>query len=154
MQSKGEIMPNQDKDRKDDLCRVMDAISDPILEMSDEDILLEVQEEGENPDEIATQVKGVLLESVRKYKQRHLHSAQEEYEQEIARIEKHRDKIPSSVEEQRELLAYIFAQQPQLLTLQNRDFQKFTDADVESLLLDLEALGALDELQKREGETL
>lgn len=131
----------------------MDAISDPILEMSDEDILLEAQEEGEDSNENAAEVKGVLLDAVKKYKQRHLRSAQEEYELEITKIESTRGAIPSAPQEQRELLAFIFAQQPQLLTLQNRDFQEFTDADIESLLLDLQALGALDNLPDLKGKT-
>lgn len=152
MQPREEAMSGQNKDHNEELCRIMDAISDPVLEMTDEEIIADAIENGENPEELANQVKGLLLGTVKTYKQRRLHAAQREYEQEIARMGKRGSRIPPSIKEQRQLLSHLFIQKPQLLTLQNREFQDLTDGDVASLLMEFEELGTLDDLDALKGE--
>lgn len=145
-------MSGKNKDHSEELCKIMDAISEPVLEMTDEEIIAETVENGESPEKLAHQVKDLLLGSVKNYKQRHLHVAQREYEQEIARMAKRESRIPSSITEQRQLLSHLFARKPHLLTFQNREFQSLTDRDVTSLLTDFEELGALDDLDVCEGQ--
>lgn len=145
-------MSGDDKRYAEHLCKIMDAISDPILEMSDEDLLAEVREDGEDPGQVAAEVKEVLLGAIKSYRQRNLIAAAREYERQTAHAEKRESKIPTSPVQRRKLLDLIFARQPELLTFQNREFRDFTDTDVEGLLTDLEDLGALEDLDVSVGE--
>lgn len=128
----------------------MDTVSDPVLQMSDKEILAEAILSGEDPEETAAQVKVLLLSAVRDYRQRRLRDAQEQYERESHASRQPKVNLPSSAEERRLLLSLVCRQKPEignaLLTLHHRDFGELTDADVESSLEELQELGALDDL--------
>jgi len=52
---------------KDPLKTVLDHLADPILEMSDEEILAEIRETGVDPQEVAEHTRAVLLEALQKF---------------------------------------------------------------------------------------
>lgn len=145
-------MADESKNVMDELCNVMDTVSEPILKMTDEEIRAELIERGEDPDKVASEVKGKILRTVKNYKQRHLNKAQEEYERESSASQQRQADLPNSPEARRELLNVVCSRKPEfgsmLLTLRHRDFEELTDADVESSLEELWELGALNDLPK------
>jgi hypothetical protein len=138
----------------DELCNVMDTVSEPILKMTDAEIRAEVIARGEDPDRVAAEVKGKVLRTVKNYRQRHLNAAQEEYERQAHASQQRRADLPTSPEERRQLLNLVCSRQPEigsmLLTLRHRDFEELTDADVESSLEELWELGALSDPPQRQ----
>jgi hypothetical protein len=58
-------------------------------------------------------------------------------------------RIPKDPREQKAMLDGIIARRPKVreeaVTLQHREFESFSESDVESVLRQLEALGALEE---------
>lgn len=143
-------MADESKSVMDELCNVMDTVSEPILKMTDEEIRAEVIERGEDPDKVAAEVKGKISSTIKNYKQRHLRAAQEEYERETIASQQRQAELPGSPEARRELLNLVCSRKPELssmlLTLQHRDFEELTDGDVESSLEELSELGALNDL--------
>jgi len=141
---------NEPKKVIDELCNVMDTVSDPLLQMSDDQVLAETVASGENPEQSAAEVKGLLLIAVKDYRQRRLRSAQEEYEREAFASQQRQAALPDTAEERRLLLSLVCQQRPEIgnaLTLRHRHFEELTDADVESSLEELQELGTLDDLR-------
>lgn len=137
------------KEVLDELCNVMDTVSEPVLLMSDEEVLAEAVASGENPEQSAANVKALLQSAVKEYRQRRLRSAQEEYEREAFASQRRQATLPNSTAERRILLNLVCTQKPDIgnaLTLRHRNFDELTDADVESSLEELQELGALDDL--------
>lgn len=140
---------SEPKDVLDELCNVMDTVSEPVLLMSDEEVLVEAVANGEDPEQSAANVKALLLNAVKEYRQRRLRSAQEEYEREAFASQRRQGSLPDSAVERRRLLNLVCMQKPDIgnaLTLRHRDFEELTDGDVESSLEELQELGALDDL--------
>jgi hypothetical protein len=142
-------MSEKPRNYEEDLASIMNALAESVLEMSDEEILAEAREEGEDPEEVAERVKNVLLEAVKAYEQRHLRTDQEQYKRRVAAMGDKRCEMPTTPNEKRKLLAAFFARnlamKSVLLTVQHRKFEDLTDADVESHLRQLKELGALDD---------
>jgi hypothetical protein len=139
-----------------ELQAIMYALAESIVDASDEDIVTETQEEGENPEEVAKHVKNVLLDAVKAFRQRRLLEAQQQYELRIAAMQNKKYILPDTAQEQRALLSMVLSRQPSmrsaLLTTQYRDFTDLTDADVESYLKQLQELGVLDEAVENKEE--
>ena len=85
------------------------------------------------------------------YEQRHLREAQKAYEDRVESIRRRPFALPTTPENRRELLALVMTQKPDLrsalLTVQHREFKKWTDEDILSCLEQLGALGVLDEFE-------
>jgi hypothetical protein len=144
-------VPNEPRDILQELRDVMDAVSEPVLQMSDEDLLAEAIESGENPEQAASNLRALLRTSVKDYKQRHLRAAKAEYEREAYASNQCQTRLPTSAEERRALLNLVCKQNPEIgaaLTLRHRNFEVLTDADVTTSLEELQELGALDQLRK------
>jgi hypothetical protein len=133
----------------DQLCNIMDTVSEPILKMTDEEIRAEVIDRGEDPDKIAAEVEAKTLLTIKNYKQRHLRAAQQQYENELIASKQRESKLPTSAEDRRALLRLVCRQNPELgvLTLRHRNFEELTEIDITSSLEELQELGALDELR-------
>ena len=62
--------------------------------------------------------------------------------------------LPNTPEDRRKLFTLVMTRKPELgqalVTLQNREFKNFTDADIQSCLEQLGALGVLGEFEERE----
>lgn len=143
-------MKNQGRNYKQELKAIMDALAESVIDSSDEEILEEVREDGLQPEAIAKQVNETLLSSVKKYRKRNLLKAREKYQDSVSKIQTEKSELPSTPEERRSLLSYIFNFKPyilQMVTAQFRDFNELSDADVESLLNQLQKLGVLKDLK-------
>lgn len=149
---KGGTVPKKPQSYEKELQAIMYALAESVAEASDEDILTETQEEGENPEVAAERVRNVLLGAVKDFRQRRLVEAQRQYELHIATMEKKNYILPTSTGERRKLLDLVLSRQPvmrsALLTSQYRDFKDLTDDDVGSYLRQLQELGAFDDISE------
>lgn len=135
---------------KEQLDRIIEALDKSLLEASDEQIMQEAAEAGEDIKEIEARVKNVFRRAVRAFKKKRLQEARALYEKEIQPTKKHR-LIPATFQEKLDLLARILEAQPQIkavLTAQYREFTELAEEDVDSFLDELAKLGVLDELHE------
>lgn len=138
--------------RRDDerlLELLINALDDATEQASDEDILQDAKLAGMDTAAQERRAKGLLLEVVTQHQKRALRAAQAGYRQEVNTLSATTYKLPSSPGERRRLFNLVVAQQPQyaeMYTTQHRDLKDLTDADVESYLEDLAALGVLSDL--------
>lgn len=130
-----------------ELQTLMAGMVESVLSASDEEILQEAKEQGLDPDKIATKTKDTLLAAVKESKLRKLREARRQYERSVAAIASRKVTLPSTPADRRTLLAAVLARnasiQTGILTAQYRELREMTDADVERLLLELDALGLL-----------
>ncbi len=120
-------------------------LADSSLQDTDAEVLRDAGPEASHK---AEQVRACLLDGVRSFKQKALNNALAVYREEVRRYKDRSYTLPSGESDRRELLNSIFQRFPQgektFLTLQHREFKSLSDADVESLLKQLEALGVLN----------
>lgn len=110
-------------------------------------------EPGEDPEAVAARVRGILSDAVTAYEQRRLRDAEESYRRRVESMRTQSRAIPTTPQRRRELFMTIMTRQPDLgtalVTLQNREFRSLTDADIQSALEQLAALGALQQFEDR-----
>lgn len=129
------------------ICALFDALADNLENLSDEEVLAEVLEEGRDPDDVAKETRLLLQNTVKKFKQRALLAAKEQHQRNEAHLAAMRFELPTSSTERRQLLSAVIARHQQagrMLMAQHRDFKEMTDEDVESWLQQFGALGLLD----------
>lgn len=135
---------------EEELRALWDVFAESIAESSDEEVLAEAREEGEDPHETAERVRSALRDAVKSFQQRRLHEAEQDYKRRIAEIYERQHRLPANPEQRRELLSLVFTRIPSmqaaLLTAQHREFANLTDEDIESYLKQLAELGVLDQL--------
>lgn len=132
----------------EELARIMNGLAESTLEASDDELDEELREEGDAPERVAEEVRGVLRSAVKAHRQRNLLAAQKKYEDRLLHLEKKKYSLPDSIEDQRNLLMGLLASNSNvrsLLTAQNRDFTDLPDSEVTSYLKQLHELGALDD---------
>lgn len=146
-------MPEKPRDYEAELRTLMDALAESVAAASDEEIVNEAREAGDDPAVAAEEVRAVLRKAAKAYEQRHLLEAQKAYERHIDAIRSRPVSLPTTPENRRKLLTSVMTRKPELssalLTLQHRDFREWTDADVQSCLEQLGVLGVLDEFDRR-----
>ena len=128
------------------LCRLFDALAESAANLPDAEVLAEAREAGEDPEAIAARMRVFALAAVKDLNQAKLRIARKAYEMEQARLAKRRHDLPATAEERRHLLNAALKSRPELcgaLTLAARDLTGLPDRDIESLLRQLDALGAL-----------
>lgn len=128
---------------------LMDGLAESVLGVSDEDINAESQAEP------TPRVKQIFQAAAKRHAQAKLRQAQAQFEEASKTIRARAFEIPLTVGERRTLLDAILASQQSFgqgaLTAQFRDLKTVSDADVESTLKQLEALGVLSEFRKKKG---
>jgi hypothetical protein len=149
-------MPDKSRDYELELFNVMNAIGDIELELSEEELLDQLRQEGTDIEQEAEHVREVFKMAIKEYRQTPLREAQKKYEEHLSKIATRDFKLPHTAPERRNLLSGLLARKPEfgaLLTAQHRDFKDVTDADVESYLKQLIELGVLEnESQQEESE--
>jgi hypothetical protein len=142
-------MADQNRDYDAELFNVMSALAESGWEMTDEEVLDDARECGEDVERDAEHVKDVFRRSLKEHRQAPLREAQKKHESRVAAMFKEDSRLPQSADERREMLNAFFASRPDigsaLLTAQHREFSELTDADVEDTLRQLKELGALDD---------
>ncbi len=140
-------MADKTRNYDEELARIMNALAESTLEISEEELDEELREDGDAPERVAEGVRGVLRKAVKSHQQRNLLAAQKKYEDRLLHLDKKKYSLPDSAEEQRNLLMGLLATNSNvrsLLTAQNRDFTDLPDSEVTSYLKQLHELGALD----------
>lgn len=137
------------KNPKNPLAVVMDALAEQVESMSEEQVLADAAAEGVDVKAEGDRVRGVLLGAVVRAKKDRLAQAMESHRRNVASLAQRAVRIPRDPSDRRALLMRSLDKKPQMkeavVTLQHRDFASFSDADVESVLKQLEALGLLDD---------
>ena len=139
---------------KEQLDAILDALAESLLEASDEIILEEATEAGEDIKRTEARVKDVFRRASKAFKKKRLQEARAIYEKETRPAKKHH-LIPASFQEKFDLLVHILEARPQIkavLTAQYRDLNELAEEDVDSFLDDLAKLGVLDELHEGEND--
>jgi len=133
---------------KDRLRALFDALADQVEAMTDEEVLDDAAAAGMDVTAEASRVRGVLLGAVVTAKKARLTEAMAAHRQNVAALAHRSARIPTAPLERRALLMSSLERRPQVkdgITLQHRAFTSFSDADVEMLLKQLDALGLLDD---------
>ena len=144
-------MAEKARDYEAELLAIMNALAESVAEASDADILAEAREAGEDPGRSAARVRALLGRAVKDYEQRRLREAQKDYDERVRALRARPYALPRTPEDRRKLFDLVMSRKPEigaaLLTAQHREFQDLTDADIQSFLEQLGALGVLDELR-------
>jgi hypothetical protein len=126
----------------------MDALADSVLEMSDKDVASEFREYP------APRTKEIFRAAAKQHAQAKLRAAKAQYEEASKSVRQHEFVLPATPAERRSLLdAFLGSQQTMGmggLTAQFRELKSVSDADVESTLRQLDALGFLREFRKKQ----
>ncbi|MCI0724303.1 MAG: hypothetical protein L0338_35870 [Acidobacteria bacterium] len=145
-------MSKKSQDYEKELRNLMEALAESVVTTSDHEILAETQEEAGDPGAVAEHFRELLHAALKTELQKNLHVAQVQYQHRIEEMHQRPHRFSDSAQDRRQLLASVFAAKPDmrsgLLTAQHRDFESLTDADIESLLRQLDVLGVLSEVQK------
>jgi hypothetical protein len=129
-----------------------EALADHVESLSDEQLLAEVRESGQAPEQVALEARNLIQRAVKRFKQRPLLEAQQERERALKRMSEAKYRLPAEPKKKREWLAAMMAQ-PQaqgMLTAHGREFAEMTDDDVEESILELMHLGVLPPGEKPE----
>ena len=144
-------MTTRKPDDAEVLGRLFDALAESTVSLPDAEVLAEAREAGEDPTTIAARMRAVALAAVKELSQEKLRSARKAYELEHAKLATRRSALPATAESRRRLLDRVLKSRPELygaLTLAARDLTALPDGDIESLLRQLDALGALPDLSR------
>jgi hypothetical protein len=137
-------MTDKHRDYEQELADIMNALAESTLEMSDEEIALEVSDEGLDPQGVAMHVRDILKNTVKSCQQRLLIEAEQQYEEKIGAMKVANYAVPESPSAQRDLINSILASNPQLvrglLTAQSRDFNSLPDEDLPAFVMQLMSL--------------
>lgn len=124
-----------------ELAEIVDALAESTLEMTAQEIELEIKDEGLDPEAVARQVRELLTNAARSCQQRLLVQAEQRYNENVSAIKGESYFIPESATAQRELINSILASNPQLgrglLTAQSRDFNSLPDEDLRGFVVQL-----------------
>jgi hypothetical protein len=131
------------------LAALMNALADHAASTSDKDLLEEAAADGVDAKEQADRMRVLLLDGVLRAKKKRLSTAVQAHEAAVTSLGSRISRLPSDATARRALLAKSLRRRPQMreavVTLQHRDFESFSDADVESALKQMDALGLLDD---------
>jgi hypothetical protein len=137
------------------LGKVIDGLGEYITNAPDQELLDAAREDKRDVAQTSTRVKGILKRAVRTQQQVQLIAAREGFRREAAALAEKSFELPKTKEARRGLFMAAIAQLPQLqpaFTLQNRDFQDFSDEDIEVQLRKMALLDVLSKVQFSEDE--
>lgn len=127
----------------------LDEIASSIETSSSTEIEQDALASGKDLNVLATATRDALIQGTKQFSQRRLHRARQKYVEDVNRIEARKRRIASSADSRRRQFDAVLKAKPELrstLTIQHRDLSSLTDADIESALDELDALGVLEEL--------
>jgi hypothetical protein len=131
-------------DPKDRLAleRLHDAVEASIETASDAELREDILLEGRDPAAVAAATRSVFDRVGKAFRQKRLHETRRAREMALSSYEQHKATLPAGPQARRALLQQVIAAQPHL-TMQFRDLDHQSDADVESALQHLALLGLL-----------
>ncbi len=136
------------KDDAERLANLMDSLAERAVEASEEEILDGAAAAGVEVKVEADRVRSVLADAILQAKKQRRVDAAAAYKHSVSAIAERAARLPESPAARKRLLDRVVQRQPAMrqtvMTLQHRDFESFSDGDVESALRQLHALGLLD----------
>lgn len=136
------------KDEVQRLAAVMNALAERAAAASDQEIVDDATAAGVDIKAEASRVRGLLGDAVLRAKKQRLQQAGEQHKRSVAALGQRAARLPTAPAAKRALLERVIAARPdtrqQVMTLQHREFEEFTERDVDSVLRQLAALGFLD----------
>lgn len=148
-------MPGKARSHTERLARIFDHLGEHIRSVPSDELLEAAREDGRDPGEVNSRIKGILSKEFKSQQQKSLAEAREGYKRELTRISESHFDLPITGKERRNLFLATLAQAPQLqsaFTLQNRDLSELSDEDIESHLKTLAQLGVLKSTNPSEEE--
>jgi len=134
-------------DPREHLAALMDVCAENAESITDDELLKEAATTGADARAESTRIRGLLFGALVKAKKAQLADAAREHQKGDAVLTRRALRTPAAAPERRALLMQELERRPQmkdaLAELQHRDVPSFSDADVESVLKQLEALGLL-----------
>ncbi|HTR52429.1 MAG TPA: hypothetical protein VMJ10_17065 [Kofleriaceae bacterium] len=131
------------------LAAVMNALAERAAGATDQEIRDDAEAAGVDLRAQGARVRAALADAVLRAKKQRLLDAAEQHKRAVAALGQRTARLPVAPATRRALVARVIARRPetrqQVLTLQHREFEEFTDRDVDSVLPQLAALGLLDD---------
>jgi hypothetical protein len=134
---------------------VLDQIAASIETASPSEIEEDLKSSGEDLDAVAASMKGAVLAGIKQFQQRKLHQARQRYQESSRKLESRERRVASSADARRVQFFSLLRSNPGVesaLTVQHRDLNILTDQDIESALEELDALGAIEDLEEMPDE--
>jgi hypothetical protein len=142
-------MPDKPRNYSQDRFRIFNAIANSLAESTDEEFISDLRESGENAQEIARHVREVIQGAIKRFDEKSVKDKAVGYADTPSEVKRKIDwNMP--IQELRDFLNQFFNQMPQyrgLVTVHCRDFKELPDAEVRSIVKQLQELGVLDKLQ-------
>ena len=140
-------MTDKERSHTEKLEKILDFLGDHIRSAPGDELIEAAREEGRDPGEENTRLKGLLLKRLKSHQQRTLAEAREGYERELASMSRGDYNLPDTPEERRALFIATIAQASSQLqstfTMQHRDLSDFSDEDIVANLRKFQQLGLL-----------
>ena len=136
------------KDPRERLRALMESLAEDVAAASDEALLGDAAAERVDAKGEGVRVRAALLAGLQGEKKNRMKLATEAHERAVRALKERTAELPTDAKSRRELMDRALRQRPQVreaLTMQFRDFALLSDADVESVLQQMQHLGALDE---------
>jgi len=139
------------KNTRDDLEKLenlTERIAESFIEMSNDELLRVLADEGEDVSSIASRTRALFTATDKNFRQRSLRAAKQKHEENLGKLKNIPLALPGNAKDWRNWLDAALQRQPELknaLTLQHREFSSVTDDEVASYLRQLIALGVIDQ---------
>jgi hypothetical protein len=146
-------MAGKERSHTENLDKILDFLGDHIRSAPEDELVEAAREEGRDPGEENTRLKGLLLKKLKSHQQKKLAEAREGYERELASMSKGDCNLPDTPEERRTLFMATLAQVSQLqsaFTMQHRDLSEFSDEDIVANLKKFHQIGLLPKARSRD----
>jgi hypothetical protein len=128
---------------------VLNQLADSIEAATPSEIEQDILSSEESLDAIANEMKSAALAGIKKFQQRRLHHARQRYQVSSRQLERRQQRVALTPDARRVQFFSLLKANPGFqsrLTVQHRDLNALTDADIESALEELDALGAIEKL--------
>lgn len=137
------------KDEGEQFAAFMDTLAEAAIAATDRELIDDAAAAGIDIKVEGARVRGVLGDAVLSAKKERLKNAAAAHERSVAAFNARTARIPAGAEAQRRLLDRLVNRSPAMrqtvMTLQHREFDELSEADVASALRQLDALGYLDD---------
>jgi hypothetical protein len=139
-------MTGKDRDHDQEMNRIETALIEDITARSDDEVLAEAKEDHGDIDAAAQNLRNLVSRALNRDARSKLESARAAVW--VARAQRALRVIPGSFDTKKKLLLSVIAHQSansQPLTLAARNADELTEADVDSVLQDMQDLGLIDD---------
>jgi hypothetical protein len=145
---------SQSKGSDAKLAALMSALADHTESLSDAEVIEDAAAAGVDVNAEAERVRKILSDGMVRAKRARLEQARAAHSVATRAIQGRATRLPGTAAARRTMLIEFLRRAPEMrgaiVTLQHREFESFSDSDVESALRQLAALGLLDDSPKKD----